>query len=56
MQGKKQKDAGVDAVLFCPPNMIAWDPNTAEDLLLEHVKRFDKQVESADHYVRWPHL
>ena len=43
-QGKKQKDAGVDAVLFCPPNMIAWDPNTAENILVEHVKRFDKQV------------
>jgi len=43
-QGKIQRDAGADAFLFCPPTIIAWDPNTAENLLIEHVKRFDKQV------------
>jgi 4-hydroxy-tetrahydrodipicolinate synthase len=43
-QGKRQKDAGVDGFLFCPPNMVAWDPNTAEEILLEHVKHFDREV------------
>ncbi len=44
-QGKIQKDAGAEAVLFCPPTIIGWDPNTAENLLIEHVKRFDKEAE-----------
>jgi 4-hydroxy-tetrahydrodipicolinate synthase len=43
-QGKRQKDAGVDAVLFMPPTIIAWDPNTSEDLTIEHVKKFDREV------------
>jgi len=43
-QGKIQRDAGADGFLFCPPTIIAWDPNTAENLLIEHVKRFDQQV------------
>lgn len=44
-QGKIQKDAGVDAVLFMPPTIIGWDPNTAEDLTIEHVKKFDREVD-----------
>jgi len=43
-QGKIQKDAGADGVLFCPPTIIGWDPNTADDMIVEHVKKFDKEV------------
>ncbi|MFC1867285.1 dihydrodipicolinate synthase family protein [Thermodesulfobacteriota bacterium] len=44
-QGKIQKEAGADAVLFCPPTIIGWDPNTADDMMVEHVKRFDKEAD-----------
>ena len=43
-QGKKQKDAGVDGVLFMPPQLLGWDPHTADHFLVEHLKRFDKEV------------
>jgi len=36
--------------------MVAWDPNTAEDILVEHVKRFDKQSQPADYPVWRTHL
>lgn len=44
-QAKIQKDAGADAVLFCPPTIIGWDPNTADDMIVEHVKKFDRQAD-----------
>ena len=44
-QGKMQKEAGADGVLFCPPTIIGWDPNTADDMIVEHVKKFDKEAD-----------
>lgn len=44
-QGKIQKDAGVDGVLFMPPAILCWDPDKSDDFLVEHVKRFDKEVD-----------
>lgn len=43
-QAKIQRDAGADAVLFCPPTIIGWDPNTADNMIVQHVKKFDKQA------------
>lgn len=43
-QGLIQKEHGADGVLFCPPAIIGWDPVGGDDLLLEHVKKFDREV------------
>jgi len=39
-----QKDAGVDAVLFMPPNLMAWDPKQLMISLWSTLRGFDKQV------------
>ena len=44
-QGKIQKDAGVDGVLFMPPVLLCWDPETADEFLVEHLRRFDKEAD-----------
>jgi 4-hydroxy-tetrahydrodipicolinate synthase len=44
-QGKIQKDAGVDGVLFMPPAIVCWDPETADEFFAEHLRRFDKEVD-----------
>jgi 4-hydroxy-tetrahydrodipicolinate synthase len=44
-QGKIQKDAGVDGVLFMPPNILIYDPEKSDHFIVEHVKRFDKEVD-----------
>jgi 4-hydroxy-tetrahydrodipicolinate synthase len=43
-QGKIQKDAGVDGVLFMPPQILIYDPVKSDDFIVEHVKKFDKEV------------
>ena len=35
-QGLVAKEAGADAVLFCPPTIIGWDRETAGEFLVEH--------------------
>lgn len=44
-QGKIQKDAGADGVLFMPPVIMRWDPDTAEEFFVEHLRRFDKEAD-----------
>jgi 4-hydroxy-tetrahydrodipicolinate synthase len=44
-QGKMQKDAGADGVLFMPPTLIGWDAVGSDDFIVEHLKRFDKEVD-----------
>ena len=44
-EGKHAKAAGADAILFMPPTIVAWDPATGDDLLVEHIKRFDQQAD-----------
>lgn len=44
-QGKKQKDVGADAVLFMPASLIGWDPVKADHFIIEHLRRFDKEVD-----------
>ena len=43
-QGLIQKERGADGVLLCPPAIIGWDPVGGDDLLVEHVKKFDRDV------------
>ena len=42
-QGKINKEAGADALYFLPPTITGYDPMD-DELLVEHVKRFDKEV------------
>lgn len=42
-QGKINKEAGADALYFLPPTITGYDP-IDDELLVEHVKRFDKEV------------
>jgi 4-hydroxy-tetrahydrodipicolinate synthase len=42
-QGKINKKAGADALYFLPPTITGYDPMD-DELLVEHVKRFDKEV------------
>jgi len=42
-QGKINKDAGADALYFLPPTITGYDPMD-DELLVEHVKKFDKEV------------
>ena len=44
-QGKIQKDAGVDGVLFMPPTILCWEPDKSDDFILEHLKKFDREVD-----------
>ena len=39
-QGLMAKDWGADAVLFCPPFIIGWDPFKGQDLMIEHHIKF----------------
>jgi 4-hydroxy-tetrahydrodipicolinate synthase len=43
-QGQVQKDAGADGVLFCPPAIVGWDAETGDELLIAHVRQFDREV------------
>jgi len=38
-----QKDAGVDAVLVCPPNIVGWDATTADAMLVAHFRAIDRE-------------
>ena len=42
-QGKINKEAGADALYFLPPTITAYDPMD-DELLVQHVKKFDKEV------------
>jgi 4-hydroxy-tetrahydrodipicolinate synthase len=42
-QGKINKKAGADALYFLPPTITGYDPMD-DELLVEHVKKFDKEV------------
>jgi len=42
-QGKINKEAGADALYFLPPVITGYDPSD-DELLVEHVKKFDKEV------------
>jgi 4-hydroxy-tetrahydrodipicolinate synthase len=42
-QGKINKEAGADALYFLPPTITAYDPMD-DELLVEHAKKFDKEV------------
>jgi len=44
-QGRQVKSAGVDAVLFCEPAIIGWDRETSGVFLVEHIVRFDEEVD-----------
>jgi 4-hydroxy-tetrahydrodipicolinate synthase len=44
-QAKRQKDHGVDAVLVCPPNIIGWDAERADDMHVAHFKAFDRAAQ-----------
>ncbi len=38
-----QKEAGVDAVLVCPPNIVGWDAATADAMLVAHFGAIDRE-------------
>jgi len=42
-QGKINKKAGANALYFLPPTITGYDPMD-DELLVEHVKKFDKEV------------
>jgi 4-hydroxy-tetrahydrodipicolinate synthase len=42
-QVKIQKDAGVEAVLVCPPNIVGWDAAGADAMLLAHFRAIDRE-------------
>lgn len=44
-QAKIQKDAGVDGVLLCAPNILAWDSTAADEMLLAHFTAFDREAD-----------
>jgi 4-hydroxy-tetrahydrodipicolinate synthase len=42
-QTREQKEAGCDAVLVCPPNIVGWDATTADAMLLAHFSAIDRK-------------
>jgi 4-hydroxy-tetrahydrodipicolinate synthase len=38
-----QKDAGCDAILVCPPNIVGWDATTADAMLIAHFTAIDRK-------------
>lgn len=44
-QGLDAKEAGADAVLFCPPTIIGYDRETGGQFYVEHYRKFDQAVD-----------
>ncbi len=43
--GLEAKEAGADAVLFCPPTIIGYDRETGGNFYVEHYAKFDEEVD-----------
>ena len=42
-QVQAQKSRGADAVLICPPNILGWDADNADEMLVAHCQAIDRE-------------
>lgn len=43
-QTRQLKENGADVALVCPPNIVGWDAETADAMLVEHCRAIDAEV------------
>jgi dihydrodipicolinate synthase/N-acetylneuraminate lyase len=43
-QAQQLKEHGADVALVCPPNIVGWDAETADAMLVEHCRAIDSEV------------
>lgn len=44
-QARQLKENGADVALVCPPNIVGWDAETADAMLVEHCRAIDAEVQ-----------